>query len=433
MKSIKKYSAYTRLHALYVIVLFVVLFTSCKKDLLDEKPLASLSSEVVLSNKAGFETYLIGLHQAAREEMTMDDQTYIMNFIGTDIASAAGVEFVFYKDYNSYLNPATREVVNIWDWAYIRMIIRANTILHHAEDPGTAGIWANEAEKNAVIAEARFFRAYTYNLLANTYGGVPIVKSIYSSPKTDFVRATRQQVYEFVKTDLEFASKWLPATVAKTKEGRIVKAAANHLLSEVYISLGEVDKSIATATAVINSGLYQLMTTRFGSQKDLPGDVYSDLFLDGNQNRSSGNLESIYVWQFESLTAGGGGTTGGNSMIRQWGPFLSRIKDPAGVSMLVVDSLGRGTGPVRGTNYYLYQVWASDWDNDIRNSDFNMHRKFYYNNPASPQYFQKQVEQKKDQEDTMRNIYAYPRKVKAVEQHQHIGKNRKRRYYFSFS
>ncbi|HMF70600.1 MAG TPA: RagB/SusD family nutrient uptake outer membrane protein [Flavitalea sp.] len=407
MKSLKK----NALHKSIIAFACLILAMGCDKDVLKETPLGSLSSEVVLTTKAGFETYLIGLHQAAREEMTMDDQTYIMNFIGTDIASAAGVEFVFYKDYNSYLNPATREVVNIWNWAYSQMILRANTVITYANQPEAGTIWATEKEKNAVIAEARFFRGYTYNLLANLYGGVPIVDSIFSSPKTDFVRSTRQQVYEFAKEDLAFASQWLPATVPKASEGRIVKAAADHLLSEVYISLGDNDKSIASANLVINSGLYRLMTDRFGSRKDLSGDVYSDLFQDGNQNRSSGNLESIYVWQFEAFTAGGGGSQGGNSQLRQWAPFLSKVKDPAGISMIVTDSLGRGTGPIRGTNYYLYDIWAADWNNDIRNSDFNMRRRYYYNNPASATYFGKLIEPKTDPEDTMRNIYAYPKKV----------------------
>ena len=407
MKSLKK----NALHKSIIAFACLILAMGCDKDVLKETPLGSLSSEVVLTTKAGFETYLIGLHQAAREEMTMDDQTYIMNFIGTDIASAAGVEFVFYKDYNSYLNPATREVVNIWNWAYSQMILRANTVITYANQPEAGTIWATEKEKNAVIAEARFFRGYTYNLLANLYGGVPIVDSIFSSPKTDFVRSTRQQVYEFAKEDLAFASQWLPATVPKASEGRIVKAAADHLLSEVYISLGDYDKSIASANLVINSGLYRLMTDRFGSRKDLSGDVYSDLFQDGNQNRSSGNLESIYVWQFEAFTAGGGGSQGGNSQLRQWAPFLSKVKDPAGISMIVTDSLGRGTGPIRGTNYYLYDIWAADWNNDIRNSEFNMRRRYYYNNPASATYFGKLIEPKTDPEDTMRNIYAYPKKV----------------------
>ncbi len=68
----------------------------------------------------------------------------------------------------------------------------------------------------------------------------------------------------------------------------------------------EHDKAIESGSRVINSGNYQLMTSRFGNYQDQPGDVYSDLFLGGNQNRSSGNLESIYVWQFEEFTEGGG-------------------------------------------------------------------------------------------------------------------------------
>jgi len=33
-----------------------------------------------------------------------------------------------------------------------------------------------------------------------------------------------------------------------------------------------------------------------------------------------------------------------------------------------------------------YTIWQSDWDNDIRNSEFNMQRRFYVNNPASSDY-----------------------------------------------
>lgn len=410
MKSLRIFLQYKTLITGGILLAFVFSFSSCKKNLLDEKPLGSLNSDIVLTSNTGFQNSLVGLSQSAREEMTMDDQTYIMNFIGTDVVSAAGVEFTFYKDYNSYLNPTTREVNNIWNWAYTKMILPANTVIVYADKPESKSIWATDAQRNAVIAEAKFYRAYTYNLLANTYGGVPLVDTLYSGPKSDFVRATRKEIYQFAAKDLEFASKWLPTTVVKTQEGRIVKAAADHLLSEVYISLGDYDKSIASANNVINSGLYKIMTTRFGSKATLPGDVFSDLFLDGNQNRSSGNMESIYVWQFEPFTLGGGGSQGGNSMIRQWGPMLVKLLDSDGKAMLVSDSLGRGTGPCRGTNYFLYDIWKDNFNNDMRNSMYNMRRKFYYNNPAS-KYFGQQVGIRINQEDTMRNIFSYPRKV----------------------
>src|SRR5690606_4908879 len=138
--------------------------------------------------------------------------------------------------------------------------------------------------------------------------------------------------------DLEFASEWLPVSVDNSNEGRIVKAAADHLLSEVNISLNDFNGAISSASDVIDSGQFQLMLNRFGNNADQPGDVFSDLFVDGNQNRSSGNMESIYVWQIEEITEGGGGSTNGNVAIRQLAPFFTLIKDPNGVSNIVTDS-----------------------------------------------------------------------------------------------
>ncbi len=324
---------------------------SCSKEFLDEVPLDQFSTVGVLKTEAGFSNYITALHSAARDEMSARDGStyfYIMQN-GTDVASFGNVSATS-NNYATLLTPTANAVNWVWDWAYKEMLLRANTIIVYAQKPELNHIWSSEAAKNAVIAEAKFFRAYTHNLLANLYGGVPIVDTIYLAPKSDFSRATREEVLEFVAQDLEFASQWLPPTVPKEKEGRIVKAAADHLLAEVYISLKRYDKAITAADNVINSGLYQLMTTRFGSERTRPGDVFSDLFRDGNQNRSSGNLESIYVWQFEDMTPGGQGGSNGNNRLRNWGPWYERLRDPDNKNgMVVVDSLGRGTGQVRPT------------------------------------------------------------------------------------
>jgi hypothetical protein len=158
------------------------------------------------------------------------------------------------------------------------------------------------------------------------------------------------------------------------------------------------------------------MTERFGNQKDQPGDAYSDLFIDGNQNRSSGNFESIYVWQIEDYTEGGGGTENGNGAIRNMAPFLVHITDPAGVSGFIPsDSLGRGVGRVRGTNYLNYDIWKND-ARDMRNSEYNFRRKFYYNNPKST-YFGQLVGPRATAEDTLRSMYPYPRKIEGAPWH----------------
>ncbi|MRS61997.1 RagB/SusD family nutrient uptake outer membrane protein [Larkinella terrae] len=398
------------LGSLLILSLWLV---ACKDNFLDEKPLASLSSDVVLTTKAGFDNYITALHQAAREELSYEDNHdyYFTLHSGTDIATTGQEDARPFRNYVTYLTPAANTVTKYWMWAYKLMLVRANTIIVYANKPELKGIWTSEAEKNAILAEARFFRAYTHNALANLYGGVPIVDTIYTGPKTDFVRNTRKQVYEAARADLEFASQWLPATVDKSQEGRIVKAAADHLLTEVYMSLGEHDKAIASASRVIDSGLYKLMTSRFGSEKDLPGDAYSDLFKLGNQNRSSGNLESIYVWQFEDQTPGGQGGTAGNNILRGWGPWYINLRDPEGkAGMIIVDSLGRGVGLTRPTTYFLYNLWEGNWTNDMRNSPYNIRRTMYYTNPASA-FFRKPVEAKTTRIDTMQNLYPTLRKI----------------------
>jgi hypothetical protein len=415
MKSIKYliYRKFPRYHLLLISVLFLSI-ASCKDDVLDEKPLASLSSGVVLTSKGGFESYITALHMSAREELGKFDSFgwYINQQMGTDIACSGENAAANFRNYDTYLTSATQCVQRYWDWAYSDMLLKANTIIVYANNPELNGIWASEAEKNAIIAEARFFRAYTHNFLANLYGAVPIVDTIYAGPKTDFVKNTREEVYESARQDLEFASKWLPATVVKANEGRVVKGAADHLLSEVYISLKQYDKAVESASRVIDSGIYSLMTTRFGSEKDLPGDVYSDLFKDGNQNRSSGNLESIFVWQFEDQTPGGQGGNQGNYLLRAWAPFYINVKDPDDKpGMVIVDSLGRGVGWVRPTNYFLYNLWEDNWSNDIRNSRHNIRRDHYYTNPASA-YFRKMVEKSHYAKlDTFQMLYPTLRKV----------------------
>ncbi len=404
--------------SLAVILLSLLLFASCDDKYLDEKPLDFLSSENVLTSKAGFDNYLIALYDAARSELNRIDYNdgYINLQQGTDVACNGELALINYGNWVTYLTPARAVVAGYWNWAYIDMLMRANTIIVYANKPELSNIWANEAEKNATIAEAKFFRAYTHNFLANLYGGVPIADTIYSGPKTDFIRATRNEVFDFVRQDLEFASQWLPATVEKSREGRIVKAAADHLLSEVYISLGQYDKAVESASRIIDSGLYKLMTNRFGSEKDLPGDYYSDIFRPGNQNRSSGNLETIYVWQIENQTPGGqgGANEAGNPTLRYWSPFYVNVKDPAGFNQVVVDSLGRGVAGIRATNYFFYDIWKDNWHNDIRNSFYNIRRTHYYNNPASP-WFGKMIEEEhKAKIDTFRMLFPRIRKVEGI-------------------
>ncbi len=361
-----------------------LLASGCKESFLNEIPLDRFSPENLLTSKAGFETVIVALHKATRDERTLDRPDQMGT--GTDVATSGVADGRFMKDYK-LVTPEDQIVVYYWDWAYASMLKNANLIISRAENPAIK--WT-EKERNETVAEAKFFRAFTYNVLVNLFGGVPIVDKELSQPKFDFTRASRLEVLKFIQSDLEFAAEWLPnVQTGANKDGRIYKAAALHLLSEVYITLGLetkdvnfYDKSIESATKIINgsAGNYKLMTQRFGNTARV-GDVFSDLFWTGQQNRASGNLETIWVAQYEFLTVGGAESL--NHDLRWWGPQFENIRSPDNKRILVTDSIGRSQGGNRPTNYFFYDIWKDNFNNDMRNSIHNIRRDWYYNDPTS--------------------------------------------------
>src|SRR5690606_18416059 len=192
-------------------------------------------------------------------------------------------------------------------------------------------------------------------------------------------------------SDFEFAAQNLP-DINQVDDSRISNLAAYHMLSEVYISLENWEGAVAAASQVIDHPETRLMTERFGTLKDHPtlgGDVYWDLFRRGNQDRSSGNAESIWVLQYEFNVVGG---DDGFNLERILIPRLWQAKifnNDGSVQPLVpfpnTNYYGRGSGFMSPTHYLYENVWRdfNSYDLDIRKSEYNIVRDFLVNNPAS--------------------------------------------------
>ena len=402
---------------------FLLGFNSCSEEILKETPLDFFSPENAFVSKAGFDAALVGLYDATRVEMASgDNKNEVIMSECTDVATNAAASATAINSNWQRMNPTNAYPVFYWNWAYQLVISRANTIISRIENPEIT--WDSENEKNEILAEARFFRGYAYSVLVNLFGGVPIVKEEVTSPKYDYVRATKQEVLEFIIEDLKFASQYLPATT--TEDGKIVKAAADHYLSETYLGLKQYDKAIEAASDVINSGLYKIMTERFGDLSR-PGDVFSDLFWTHQINRSSGNLETIWALQVEYGVTGGIPGDGGNGQLRRWGPAYYYITDPdKKVGIALCDSLGRPNGWICPTDYARYDIWRSDWGNDMRNSKYNIRRDYYFNsgnykgqklNKKDGYWYIGDVQIRKIESiDTMRYIYPWFRKIEGIPQ-----------------
>lgn len=376
----------------FLILLMFLVNLGCDEDrFLEEIPKDFLSPEIAYVTQNDFEAAVLNLYALTRNEFfTSDNQNNFpsLGWDGTDMVYAHK-NFGVRPDWGgSLLLPTNTNVVygSMWKPAY-QIIYDVNVIIGRSEAEQSQ---LNEAQKKRIQAEAAFFRGYMYKMLANLYGDVPIVLEEVTSPRRDFVRSSREEVYQQSAADLKLAAEELP-DVDEVDDSRINKLAAYHLLSEVYISLGRWQEAVDAASEVIDHPRTALMTERFGSMVDHPelgGDVYWDLFRQGNQNRSTGNTEAIWVLQYEFNVPGG---NDGFQLERTIVPRLWQAKiynNDGSVHPLVpypnTNYYGRGSGFMSPSRYLYDNVWRkSGYDEDIRNSEFNIVRDFIVNNPSS--------------------------------------------------
>jgi hypothetical protein len=363
-------------------VMMLLAVTSCDENkFLEEKPLSIYTAENSLVTSSDFQAAVNELHNGARYLLYESVQVCRYAFwYGTDLAfCSADPNNGYLNQYADMMVPTMDAVGTNWNNTYA-IVNRANLVLTRIEDAEIP-----EADKNVMRGEALFFRAFGYRILANLYGGVPLILEEITSPRRDFVRASRQETYTQAKNDLVEAVSLL-GNIDAVRDGKISRQAAQHLLAEIYISLGDYDNAVSAATAVIDYPAVKLMTERYGTKIDQPGDVYSDLFQTGNINRGTGNTETLWALQYDHQNPG---SPTGNSWHWTVNPFYSQIAITVdGVTTTAfagntAEKGGRSVAWFQPTEHALNGVWE---DGDIRNSEHNIVRDVQIDNEASPAF-----------------------------------------------
>ena len=374
------------------IILLVSLIASCNEDeWLKEIPLDKYSPENMFINQDQFKSAIAKVYS---------DIALVTYITGPEIPlMVGGLADNLYHFYdpsftntNLYKMLIPEGTLTAFFWKnYYRLIYDANVIIERIDEAE----FSSEKARITIKAEAYFFRAFAYKNLAILYGDVPLILKENKQPRRDFVRASREDVLKQVVTDLQFAADNLPEVAELAEDGRLTKAAANHVLAETYLIQKEWDKAIAAASEVINNPNYALMTSRFGAWKDKPGDVFRDLFIRNNQNRriagGAVNTEGIWVHQFEYNKPGGGTSPMGT---RFYGVQYWSLTGKDNRNLFFNHSSqngGRGFGFHANNDYLNYTIWEDDW-NDMRNSEHNIRRDMVADNPASAYFGQKIVE-----------------------------------------
>ncbi len=199
------------------------------------------------------------------------------------------------SDFHRYIVEAINVESEDYYQSMYEVIFRANNILNYMDV-------ADEGNRAAYTAEAKFLRAYAYFKLVRMYGDVPLVTTPVDPQNTAalFTRISTDLVYDQIIADLQEAVNVLD----NTHKARASKAAAQGILAKVYLSLATPDYAAAEALceSIINSGDFSL-------QQDFYDVFYSELnseiifaiqYIPGNAEESQG-----FSAEFTSSTRAG--------------------------------------------------------------------------------------------------------------------------------
>ena len=389
----------------------VVLTGACSKSFLAPEPLSFFTPENVFVDKQGYQALLITMRKDLARE-----QTGQKNFLAHQwAASEAGVPWLQMDFTRLTPNSDTYQqfVSQIND--IFEMVRNANTIISRIDDIE----WVSETDRNQILAEAFWHRAYWYYRLIGNYGDLPFIKEEVRGVRVDFKTHSRWAILDQIQSDLEFSVQWMPVSAAA---GIPSKGAANHLLTKVYLANMEFEKAVSAAAAVIN-GPYALMQERFGiDAADPVKNVLWDLHRPENKNITQ-NKETILAfvdrWEAPQAARSPGLFTMRVYHCAWYNNAVAKDKD-GGLGMVdkgtLYDSLGRGNPDVALSDYHSYKIWEDGMYNskntpDLRRADINWwdRDELFYNNPASSQYGQAFDPQNMDNpNEYWARIYAMP-------------------------
>lgn len=260
------------------IALSLVFFSACSEDFLDVLPGDKITSANFPENETDFKLALNGAYALLRESTIFNQGLFgfgvldgatpnAFNWGNTPIAKAG----------NGQLSSGDGDIVTFrWTRCYA-IIFRANYLLEIIEQVELA-----PEVKAIYIGEAHFLRGLAYSILAETYGGVPILNTLISSDEAKNIgRATKEATWAQTISDYDKAIANLG--VNSPAKGRANKGAAMAMKMRAYLNQNNYPKVLEVAQQIEALGKFSLFPS------------YKGLFLPENENNSEVIFDIQYI------------------------------------------------------------------------------------------------------------------------------------------
>lgn len=215
-------------------------------DVFDHKPQQSLDSGTVFNTEIGANGALNGVYNSFE---TSIEEHYLYNELASDNANHTGSfpTWTEVDQWNMIQNNVTTS--NMWNALYV-IINNANNVIAYTPPIEDAGF--TDEEKNDIIGQAKFLRAWAYSIIVNYWGPAPLKLEPTVGVVTDLPRTSVADIYAAIDQDLTDAFDEI-ATAHVIASGNATKHAALALRARTRLQAGRFADAATDANEVITA------------------------------------------------------------------------------------------------------------------------------------------------------------------------------------
>lgn len=183
----------------------VALGLSACEDFLTEKPYGQLTSEGFFSSKEDLDASLNALYSVVATSQGQNNYCGTNFLAGDDISTHPASNKQPLREHDQFsVTDNNSWLVSMWEQRY-KVIKAANFIINNAER--TPDVSTEDIKR--ALAQAHYWRAYSYFYLVTTWGKVPVMLE----EEIDYNASLKsvEEVYELILSDLKIAEEGCPA------------------------------------------------------------------------------------------------------------------------------------------------------------------------------------------------------------------------------
>jgi hypothetical protein len=244
--------------------------------MLDEELYSQVGQEN-LSNASGADLLTKGIYKYVRYFSYYGGNNWVMSTESNSddfYCSWGGFDATSWGGAQNFLNmDAGHSMAQTnWDDVY-EIIAQCNEVINNYSS-------SDDATTKVYVAEARFWRGFSYDRLYRLFGTVPLVTG-NEDLSNGLARASDDEMKSFIIADYEAAYEALPETRSTSESGRPSKYAVAAAMARYYLNNKDWANAAKYAKEVIDSGQFSLESN------------YQDIFSNDNNSETILAIDNI--------------------------------------------------------------------------------------------------------------------------------------------